>query len=149
MQSDEDPDNFLYKKDRCHDCLNSVIPKEGPSDHQYENIILQRLLPEYDRIGQTHFGRDNCDLADIRWMMSMMYADNLARSNSDLSRGIARRSVAMQATGRDLSNPNCHDVINNTLKLFFVRTTFLRTHKKNEFQSIFRIAITSAVYFWP
>ena len=30
MRSDEDPDNFLYKKDRCRDRLNSVTPKGGP-----------------------------------------------------------------------------------------------------------------------
>ena len=42
--------------------------------------------------------------------MSNIYADNLARahSNSDLSRGIMGRGVIMQATGRDLSNTNCH-----------------------------------------
>ena len=41
-------------------------------------------------------------------MMSKIYADNLARSSSDSSRGIAGRVVAMQATGRDLSKINCH-----------------------------------------
>ena len=40
-------------------------------------------------------------------MMSKIYAENLARSHSDSSRGIAGRGVAMQATGRDLS------IINN------------------------------------
>ena len=108
MRSDENPDDFLYKKDRCHDRLNSAIPKEGPSDRHYEDIILQRLPPEYDRTRQTHFEREDCNLADIRWMMSKIYADNLARSNSHSSRGIAGRGVAMQATGRDLSNINCH-----------------------------------------
>ena len=34
MRSDEDPDEFLYKKDRCHDHLNSVTPKESPSDRR-------------------------------------------------------------------------------------------------------------------
>ena len=29
-RSDEDPDDFLYKEDRCRDRLNSVTPKEGP-----------------------------------------------------------------------------------------------------------------------
>ena len=66
MQSDEDPDGFLYKKDRCRDRLNSVTPKEGPSDSRYEDIILQCLPPEYDRIHQTHFEREDCNLADIR-----------------------------------------------------------------------------------
>ena len=55
MRSDEDPDDFLHKKDRCRDRLNSVTPKEGFSDYRYEDIILQCLLPESDRIRQTHF----------------------------------------------------------------------------------------------
>ena len=100
--------DFLFKKDRCRDRLNSVTPKEGPSDRRYEDMILQCLPPEYDRIRQTHFEREDCSLADIRRMMSKIYADNLARSNSDSSRGIAGRGVAMQATGRDLSKINCH-----------------------------------------
>ena len=108
MRSDEDSDGFVYKKDRCRDRLNFVTPKEGPSDHRYENIILQCLPPEYDRIRQTHFERQDCDLEDIRRMMSKIYADNLARSHSDSSRGIAGRGVAMQATGRDLSKINCY-----------------------------------------
>ena len=41
-------------------------------------------------------------------MMSKIYADNLARSSSDSSRGIVGRGVVMQATGRDLSNINCN-----------------------------------------
>ena len=108
MRSDEDPDDFLYKKDRCRDRLNSVTPKEGPSDRRYEDIILRCLPPEYDRIRQTHFEREDCSLADIRRMMSKIYADNLARSNSDSSTGIAGRGVAMKATGRDLSKINCY-----------------------------------------
>ena len=39
-------------------------------------------------------------------MMSKIYADNLARSHSDSSRGIAGRGVAMQATGQDFSKIN-------------------------------------------
>ena len=108
MQSDKDSDNFLCKKDRCCDPLNSVTPKEGPSDCRYEDIILQCLPPEYDRIRRTHFEREKYSLADIRRMMSKIYADNLARSHSDSSRGIAGRGIAMQATGRDLSKIICH-----------------------------------------
>ena len=108
MRSDEEPDDFLYKKDRCRDRLNSVTPKEGPSDRRYEDIILQCLPPEYDRVRQTHFEREDCNLADIRRMMSKIYADNLARSHSDSSRGIAGRGVAMRATGQNLSKINCY-----------------------------------------
>ena len=108
IPSDQDPDNFLYKKDRCHDRLDSVTPKEDPSDRRYEDIFLQCLPPEYDRIRQTHFEREDCNLEDIRRMMSKIYAYNLARSHSDSSRGIAGRGVAMQATRRDLSKINCY-----------------------------------------
>ena len=41
-------------------------------------------------------------------MISNIYADNLVRSNSDLSRGIAGRSVAMKIVERDLRNAKCH-----------------------------------------
>ena len=99
MRPDEDPDDFLYKKDRCRDRLNSVTSKKSPSDRQYEDLILQCLPPEHDRIRQTHFEREDFNLADIRRMMSKIYADNLARSNSDSSKGIAGRGVAMQTTG--------------------------------------------------
>ena len=99
MRSDEDPDDFLYKKDRCRDRLNSVTPKEGPSNRRHEDIILQCLLPEYDRIRQTHFERKDCNLENIRRMILNIDADNLAYSHSDSSRGIAGRGVAMQATG--------------------------------------------------
>ena len=50
MQSNEDPNVFLCKKDRCRDRLNSATRKEGPSDRQYEDIILQCLPPKYDII---------------------------------------------------------------------------------------------------
>ena len=108
MLSDEDPDYFVYNKDWCRDCPNFVTPKEGLSDRRYEDIILQYFPPEYDRIRQTHFEREDCNLPDIRRVMSKTYTDNLARSNSDSSRGIVGRGVAMQATGRDLSNIDCH-----------------------------------------
>ena len=108
MKSDEDLDEFFYKKDRCRDRLNFVTPKEGPSDRQYEDIILQWLPPEYGRICQIHIERDDYNDACIRWMVSKIYADILAFSNSESSRGIAGRGGIMQATGWDLININPH-----------------------------------------
>ena len=49
MRSDEGREDFLYKKDRYRDRLDSIPPKEGPSDRQYEDIILECLPSEYDR----------------------------------------------------------------------------------------------------
>ena len=34
MRSNEDPDEFLYKRDRCRNHLNSLILKKGSSDNQ-------------------------------------------------------------------------------------------------------------------
>ena len=45
MRSDEDLDDFLYKKDRYRDRLNFVTLKQGPSGRQYENISLICLPP--------------------------------------------------------------------------------------------------------
>ena len=69
MRSDEDPDDFRYKKDRCRDRLDSVTPTEGPSDRRCEDIILQCLPPECDRIRQTHLEREDCNLENIRRTM--------------------------------------------------------------------------------
>ena len=30
VRSDEDPDDYFYKKDRCRDRRNFIIPKNGP-----------------------------------------------------------------------------------------------------------------------
>ena len=103
MRPSKDLDDFLLKKDRCRYRLYSVTPKEGASDRQYEDIILQCLPPEYDKIRQTHFEREDCTLADIRRMMAKIYADNLVRYDSDSTRDIAVRGVA-----GDLSNISCH-----------------------------------------
>ena len=108
MRSDEGREDFLYKKDRYRDRLDSIPPKEGPSDRQYEDIILECLPSEYDRTRQTLFEREDCNLTNIWQVMLKIYADNLARSNFDPSRGIAERGVAVQATGWGLSNINCH-----------------------------------------
>ena len=62
MRSDEYHDNFLYKKGRCRNRLNSVTPKDGPSDRQCEDLILQCLPPYYDIIPQTPFERGGCNL---------------------------------------------------------------------------------------
>ena len=66
MWLDEDPNDFLYKEDWCRDHFNSVTPKEGPSNHQNENIISQCLPPEYNITRQTYFESEDCNLADIR-----------------------------------------------------------------------------------
>ena len=65
--------------DSCQDRLNVCNPQDGPTDRQYEDISLQALPPEYNAIHQAHLERGDFGLADIRRMMVVIYADNLAR----------------------------------------------------------------------
>ena len=99
-------DGHLYHTNSCWDRLNKCDPLEAPTDRQYEDIILQALPSEYDRIRQTHLERRDFSLADIRCMMAAIYADNLFRSESPKS--IAGRGAAMQALDRDRSGALCH-----------------------------------------
>ena len=69
MHPGEDPDEDLYHKDSCRDRLNACDPPEGPKDRHYEDVILQTLPSESDRIRQTHLERRDFGLADIRLMM--------------------------------------------------------------------------------
>ena len=94
--------------DSCRDRLNTCDPPEGPTNRQYENILLQDLPPEHKTIRRAHLERGDFDLAYIRRMMPTIYADNLARSRSDSSRGIERRGAAMQAMNGDCNGIKCH-----------------------------------------
>ena len=106
MRPGQDPDEYLYHMDSCLDHLNASDPPDGPTDRQYEDIILQALASEYDRIRQPNLKRRDLGLADIRRMMAATYADNLSRSES--SKGIARCGAAVQAVDRDRTSILCH-----------------------------------------
>ena len=75
-------------------------------DERYEDIILQAIPAEYERVRTASYERRDFHLADIRRMMSAPYIDCLSRPyNSPL---VAGRGVAMQATGGDDSAIKCH-----------------------------------------
>ena len=105
IRSDGDLHDFRCQKNRCRDRLNFVTSKKGPSNCQYEDVIIQLLPPEHDKLFQIYFEEKDCNLKDIVWMVSKIYAKNL---NSDSSRGILGCEVTIRATGRDLSNINFH-----------------------------------------
>ena len=94
--------------DSCCGRLNACDPPEGVTDRQYEDIILQALPPEHKAIRQAHLEIGYFGLADIRGMMSAIYADNLARPRPYSFRGIAGRGAAMQAMTRDRKDIKCH-----------------------------------------
>ena len=80
MRSDEDSDDFFYKKDRCRDRLSSVTTKKSPSDRQFEDITLQWVPPEYDRTRQTYFEREHCSIEDIRWGICRRFTSTTSRA---------------------------------------------------------------------
>ena len=105
MRPGQSPNDYLYHTDSCRDRHNACDPPEGPRDRQCEDIILQALPSEYDRIRQTFLERRDFGLADIRRMMGAIYADNLSRSKS--SKIIAGRGAAIQVVNRDCTSIPC------------------------------------------
>ena len=97
MHPDQDPDDQLNHMVSCRDRLIACDPPEGPTDRQYEGIVLQALPSEYDHIRQVHLERRYFGFADIRRMMAAIYADNL--SGSESSKDIAERGAAITGGG--------------------------------------------------
>ena len=104
MKSGDDPDGFLYTMDGFRERLEDM--GQTVPDERYEDITLQALPAEYERVRTANYERRDFHLADIRRMMSTLYIDCLSRPNS--SPLIAGRGVAMQATGGDDSAIKCY-----------------------------------------
>ena len=104
MKSGDDPDDFLYTMDGYRERLKDM--GQPVPDERYEDIILQALPAEYERVRTASYERRDFHLADIRRMMSALYIDCLSRPNNSLL--VAGRGVAMQATGGDNSIIKCH-----------------------------------------
>ena len=107
MTPGEDPDEFLYIMDSGRNRLSTSTPTEGPTDRQYEDILLQALPPDYESIRKAHLERRDFGLADNRRMMAAIYADNLSH-RSITPVGIARPGAAMKARDSDLNDVQCH-----------------------------------------
>ena len=75
-------------------------------DERYEDIILQAIPAECERVRTASYESRDFHLADIRRMVSALYIDRLSRPNN--SPLVAGRGVAMQATGGDDSAIKCH-----------------------------------------
>ena len=71
MKSGDDPDDFLYTmhgfRERLEDMGQSV------PDERYEDIILQAIPAEYERVRTASYERRDFHLADIRRMVSALY----------------------------------------------------------------------------
>ena len=100
MDPGQDPDDFFFILDECHQQLGNM--GESMHDERYEDIILQALPVEYGRVRQTSHEKRDLGLDDIRHMVRSIYVDNLSRPS--ISSPIAGRGVAMKATGDHNSN---------------------------------------------
>ena len=106
MSPGQEPDEFVYELNSRRERLNACHLPEGPTDRQFENIILQALPPEYERILTSHLDKTDFGVADIRRMMSAIYAVNLARLS--LTAGIAGRGAAMPTAEDNYRNITSH-----------------------------------------
>ena len=95
IKSGDDPDDFLYTMDGFRERLEDM--GQPVPDERYEDIILQAIPIEYERVRTASYERRDFHLADIRRMMSALYTDCLSRPNN--SPLVAGRGVAMQAAG--------------------------------------------------
>ena len=116
--SGQEPDEYRSIMGSCRDRLNAFDPPQGPTHRQYEDIIFSDLPPEYKVLRQAHLERSNSSLADIPNIMTVIYADNLARSHSDSVRGISGRGAAIQAMVSDRSDIKCHICDCNCVRQF-------------------------------
>ena len=66
-------------------------------DERYDDIILQALPPEYERVRTASYERRDYELDDIRHMVHTMYVDNLSCSVN--AKPVAGRGIAMQVVG--------------------------------------------------
>ena len=103
MKSGDDPDDFLYTMDGYRERLKDM--NQPVPDERYEDIILQALSADYERVRTASYERRDFHLTDIRRMMSALYIDCLSRPNNSLL--VAGSGVAMQATGGDDSTIKC------------------------------------------
>ena len=102
--SGDDPGDLLYTMDGYRERLEDM--GEPVPDEQYEDIILQALPAEYERVRTTSYERRDFHLADIRGMMSALFIDCLSSPNNSPS--VVGYGVAMHLTGGGDNPINCH-----------------------------------------
>ena len=100
IEPGQDPNDFVFVLDEGRDLLEEM--GQTVHDERYEDIILQALPPEYERVRPPSYEKRDFGLDDIRRMVHIMYVDNLSRSVN--VKPVAGRSIAMQVLGHTSSN---------------------------------------------
>ena len=104
MKSGDDPDDFVYTMDGYRERLEDM--GQSVPDERYEDIILQALPAEYERVRTANYESRDFHLADIRGMMGALYIDCLSRPKKSPS--VVGCRVAMHLNGGGDSPINCH-----------------------------------------
>ncbi|CAN0516343.1 unnamed protein product, partial [Laminaria digitata] len=104
MEPGQDPDDLFFVLDECRDLLEEM--GQTVHDERYEDINLQALPPEYERVRTASYERRDFGLEDIRHMIHTMYVDNLSRSVN--AKPVAGRGIAMQVVGHTSSDVQCN-----------------------------------------
>ena len=104
IEPGQDPNDFVFVLDEGRDLLEEM--GQTVHDERYEDIILQALPPEYERVRPPSYEKRDFGLDDIRRMVHIMYVDNLSRSVN--VKPVAGRSIAMQVLGHTSSNVPCN-----------------------------------------
>ena len=94
MKFGDDPDDFLYNMDGYRERLKDM--GQPVPDERYEDIILQALPAEYERVRTARYERRDFHFGVIRRMMSALYIDCLSCPNNSLlvtGRGVAMRAI--------------------------------------------------------
>ena len=100
MEPCQDPDDIVLVLGECCDVLGEM----GQTLHEqrHEDIILQALSPENERVRTALDERRDFGLEDIRHMVHTMYDNRLSRSVN--TNPVAGRRVAMQVVGHTSSD---------------------------------------------
>ena len=66
-------------------------------DEHYEDIVLQDLPAEYERVPNASYEKRGFELVDIRYMVHTMFVDSVSRSSH--SKSVADSGIAIQGAG--------------------------------------------------
>ena len=80
--------------------------RQTAQDERYEDIILQALAPEYEKVRTASYARREFRLDDIRHMVHTLYVDNFSPSVNAMP--FVGLCIAMQVVGHTSSDVQCN-----------------------------------------
>ena len=103
MEPGQDPDDLFFVLDGCRDLLEDM--GQMVHDERYEDIILQALPAEYERVRIASYEKRDFGLDDIRHMVPTIYVGNLSRPSNP--RPVAGRGIYIQYRQQGTTAATC------------------------------------------